>query len=98
LAQILKVRKRARLDTGTLVDVPEVGHKSLLALVSELESGVTQITALNFSSEKLEGRIQSELLPAGRVFDLSTRRKVANVDDLNGFNVELPAFGGLAMV
>lgn len=98
LAQILKVRKRAGLDTGTLVDVPEVGHTSLLALVSELESGVTQITALNFGGEKLEGRIQSELLPEGRVFDLSTRRKVGNVDALKGFNVELPAFGGLAMV
>lgn len=98
LSQILRVRKRAGIDTGVLVDVPDVGHKSLLALVNELESGVTQITALNFSGEKLEARIQSELLPPGRIFDLSTRRKVGNVDELRGFNVTLPAYGGLAMV
>ncbi|WP_461105083.1 maltose alpha-D-glucosyltransferase [Tessaracoccus terricola] len=98
LSGILKVRKRNGLDTGTLVDVPEVGHKSLLVMVNELEIGATQITALNFGQEKLEARIQSELLPSGRVFDLSTRRKVGVVDDLGGFNVELPAFGGLAMI
>jgi len=32
------------------------------------------------------------------VIDLSTRRKVDDVDNLGGFTVELPAFGGLAMV
>lgn len=98
LSQILRIRKRSGIPAGTLVDVPEVGHKSFLALVNELETGVTQITALNFGHERIEARIQSDFLPAGRVFDLSTRRKVGNVDDLKGFNVELPAHGGIAMV
>nr|WP_255622736.1 maltose alpha-D-glucosyltransferase [Tessaracoccus sp. OS52] len=98
LAGILKVRKRNGLASGALVDVPEVGNKSLLVLVNELEIGATQITALNFSAEKLDARVQSELLPPGRVFDLTTRRKVGKVDDLGGFNVELPAFAGMAMV
>ncbi|HJE51922.1 MAG TPA: maltose alpha-D-glucosyltransferase, partial [Tessaracoccus flavescens] len=98
LAQILRVRKRNGIDSAALVDVPEVGHKSLLVMVNELEIGATQITALNFGPEKLEARIQSEQLPAGRVFDLSTRRKVGVVDDLGGFNVTLPAFGGMAMI
>ncbi len=98
LAQILKVRKRNGLATSRLVDVPEVGNKALLVLVNELEIGATQITALNFGTEKIEARVQSEHLPVGRVFDLSTRRKVGNVDDLGGFNLELPAFGGLAMI
>ena len=35
-----------------------------------------QITALNFGAEKITGRVQSEHIPAGRVVDLSTRRKV----------------------
>ena len=98
LANVLRVRKRNRLDSATLVDVPEVGHKSLLVMVNELETGLTQVTALNFSAEKIEVRIQSDLLPTGRVFDLSTRRKVGTVDDLKGFNLELPAFAGYALV
>lgn len=98
LAQILKVRKRNDLPSGVLVDVPEVGDKALLVLVNELENGTTQITALNFGGEKLTARVQSEKLPAGRVFDLSTRRKVGVVDDLGGFTVELPAYGGQAMI
>ena len=98
LAAILKVRKRNGLASAKLVDVPDVGSKSLLVLVNELEIGATQVTALNFGAEKIEARVQSEMLPRGRVFDLSTRRKVGTVDDLRGFSVELPAFGGLAMI
>ena len=98
LAQILKVRKRNDLPSGVLVDIPEVGDRALLVLVNELENGTTQITALNFGGEKLTARVQSEKLPAGRVFDLSTRRKVGVVDDLGGFTVELPAYGGQAMI
>jgi maltose alpha-D-glucosyltransferase/alpha-amylase len=98
LAGILKVRKRHGIATGTLLDVPDVSNKSMLVLVNRLESGVVQITALNFGQEKISGRVQSEFIPMGRVIDLSTRRKVGDVDDLGGFTVELPAFGGLAMI
>lgn len=98
LAAILKVRKRNGLASARLIDIPEVGNKSLLALINELESGAIQVTALNFGAEKMEARIQSEHLPIGRAFDLSTRRKVGTVDDLHGFSVELPPFGGLAMI
>ncbi|MGO1385968.1 MAG: maltose alpha-D-glucosyltransferase [Arachnia sp.] len=98
LAAILKVRKRNGLASARLIDIPEVGNKSLLALINELESGAIQVTALNFGAEKMEVRIQSEHLPIGRAFDLSTRRKVGTVDDLHGFSVELPPFGGLAMI
>ena len=98
LAQVLKVRKRNGIDSSTLVDVPDVGHKSLLVLVNELEIGATQVTVVNFANEKIESRIQSDRLPLGRVFDLTTRRKVGTVDELRGFTVELPTFGGLAMI
>lgn len=98
LAEILKVRKRHGIAVGTLLDVPDVPWKSMLVLVNRLESGTVQITALNFGPDKITGRVQSEHIPAGRVFDLSTRRKVENVDDLGGFTVTLPAFGGLAMI
>ncbi|MGO4957366.1 maltose alpha-D-glucosyltransferase [Luteococcus sp. Sow4_B9] len=98
LAQILKVRKRNGIASGELLDTPDVPHKSLLVMVNRLEIGAVQITALNFGSERLSARVQSEHIPQGRVFDLSTRRKVDNVDALGGFTVNLPAFGGLAMI
>ena len=98
LQSILRVRRRNDLATAALVDVPDVADTGMLVLVNRLESGVTQITALNFTPRTIVGRVQSDALPAGRVFDLTTRRKVDNVDNLGGFTVELPPFGGLAMV
>lgn len=98
LAGVLKIRKRSGLPTATLVDVPEVPSPGMLVLVCRLESGDTAITALNFAGEKVTGRVQSTAIPVGRVTDIATRRKVADVDNLGGFTVELPAFGGLVMV
>ncbi len=98
LAAILKIRKRHGIATGTLLDVPEVAVKSMLVLVNRLAVGAGQVTVLNFGPNKITGRVQSDQIPAGRVFDLTTRRKVDDVDDLGGFTVDLPAFGGLAMV
>ena len=98
LGEVLKVRKRSGIATATLLDVPDVPWKSMLVLVNRLESGAIQITALNFGPDKITGRVQSEHIPQGRVTDLSTRRKVDDVDALGGFTVELPAFGGLAMI
>jgi maltose alpha-D-glucosyltransferase/alpha-amylase len=98
LSEILKLRKRSGIATGTLLDVPDVPWKSMLVMISRLESGLVQITALNFGPDKITGRVQSEHIPPGRVTDLATRRKVDDVDALGGFTVELPAFGGLAMV
>jgi maltose alpha-D-glucosyltransferase/alpha-amylase len=98
LGEILKIRKRSGIATGTLLDVPDVPWKSMLVMVNRLESDVVQITALNFGPDKIIGRVQSEHIPQGRVTDLATRRKVDDVDALGGFTVELPAFGGLAMV
>lgn len=98
LAQVLKIRKRNGIASGELVDTPDVAHPSLLVLVNRLEIGAIQITALNFGAEKLSARVQSEHIPQGRVFDLTTRRKVDNVDALGGFTVSLPPYGGMAMI
>ncbi len=98
LAEVLRLRKRSGIATATLLDVPEVPWKSMLVMINRLENGLVQITALNFGPDKITGRVQSEHIPAGRVTDLATRRKVDDVDALGGFTVELPAFGGLAMV
>ena len=98
LAKVLEVRKRNDLASGELVAVPEVPHKGLLVLVSRLVDGSTQVTALNFSDEGMSARVQSEHIPAaGRVVDLATLTPVGTVDDLGGFTVDLPSFGGLAL-
>ena len=97
LSQILEIRKRNDLATGELVAVPDVPHKGLLVLVNRLVDGTTQVTALNFSDETMSARVQSEHIPAGRVVDLATLTPVGVVDDLGGFTVDLPPFGGLAL-
>lgn len=43
-------------------------------------------------------RVQSNAIPAGRVIDLTTRRKVDVVDNLGGFTVTLPPWGGAALI
>lgn len=98
LAQVLEVRKRFGLATGELVNVPEVPNKSLLAMVNRIRDGHTQITVLNFSDEPVSAHVRSEAIPAGSVWDLSTRRKVGTVDDLGGFTVNLKRFGAMALV
>lgn len=98
LSRILDVRKKFGLATGELVDVPEVPHKSMLALVNRLQDGRTQITVLNFSEEKVSGHIRSDAVPAGTLVNLATRRRAGTIDDLGGFSVELPPFGGVALM
>ena len=98
LARVLEVRKRNDLATGALVDVPDVASRSLLVLVNRLLDDSTQVTVLNFAEEALTARVQSEHIPpAGRVVDLATLTPVGVVDDLGGFTVDLPPFGGLVL-
>ncbi len=96
LAPILQVRKQHGLSTGTLRDVPDVPVSQVLVLVNRLYIGAAQITVLNFGPEPVQARVQSDEIPAGRVFDLTTRRKIADVDGRGGFTVRLPPFGGIA--
>ena len=94
LSEILKVRKRHGIATGSLLAVPEVSHPAMLTLVSRLAIGAVQVTVLNFGEEKISGRVQSPHIPSGVVVDLSTRRRLGEVDALGGFNVNIQGFGG----
>ncbi|MFV0405596.1 MAG: maltose alpha-D-glucosyltransferase [Propioniciclava sp.] len=98
LATILAVRRRHGLATGRLIAVPEVAHPAVLVMVNELFIGATQVTVLNFSGEPVSTRVQSAAIPAGRVVDLTTRRKLAVVEDRGGFPVSLPPYGGRALI
>lgn len=98
LAKILSIRDRFGLASGELVDVPDVTHKALLVMVNRLIDGRTQVTVLNFSDEKLSAYVQSGEIPAGTVAELSTRRRIGDVDDLGGFTVSIGPFGGMALI
>ena len=98
LSKLLAVRERNGIASGELLDVPDVDVPSMLTLVNRLADGQLQITVLNFAEKPISGRVQSEHLGEGRVFDLVTRRRVGVVDDKLGFNVEVPGFGGRLLV
>jgi maltose alpha-D-glucosyltransferase/alpha-amylase len=99
LQRILAVREENGIATGTLLDVPDVSNRSALVLVNRLKDGSLQVTALNFSGQDIAGSIQSNELPSGaNVKDLFSGETVGQVDDLHSFFLELPAYGGTALI
>lgn len=98
LKDVLAVRTRHGIATGELLDVPEVSHPALLTMVNRLVNGKVQVTVLNFSDEKVAARVQSNHIPSGIVVDLTSRRRVGEVDAMGGFSVNVPGFGGLALI
>lgn len=98
LAEILKLRSRHNLATGALLDVPEVPHPAMLTMVNRLAAGAVQITVLNFGQTRISARVQSEHIPAGGVVDLVSRRRVAEVDGMHGFTLDVPGFGGRVLL
>ncbi len=99
LSEILKVREAHGIATGFLLDVPDVPQKSLLVLVNRLSIGALQITVLNFAEHEVSGPVISGYLPpGGQVLDLATGELVANIDGLGSFHVQIPGFGGLALL
>jgi maltose alpha-D-glucosyltransferase/alpha-amylase len=99
LQKILAVREQSGVATSTLLDVPDVSHRALLVLVNQLQDGTLQATVLNFSGQDIAGSIQSaHLVPGSTVHDLFSGEQVGQVDDLHSFFLELPAYGGTALV
>jgi trehalose synthase len=100
LQAILRVRSHYRIATSRQIDVPEVSHRGMLVLVHQLaEQGKYQLTVLNFANEHIAGTVCSEKLPpAASVSDMFTGKSLATVDDLHGFNVEMPAHHGMSLL
>jgi hypothetical protein len=58
-----------------------------------------QITALNFSPEKITGTVRSEHLPGGaRLTDMLNGDECGTVDDLHSFNLELEGYAGRSLL
>jgi trehalose synthase len=99
LRDILAVRARYGIATSTQVDVPPVSDKAMLVMVHRLDSGVTQVTVLNFSSHPVRGTVTSEHLPPGsKVIDMFTDQVLTEVDKACSFGVRLRPYQGMALL
>jgi maltose alpha-D-glucosyltransferase/alpha-amylase len=99
LQKILTVRENWGIATSVLLDVPDVSHRGLLVMVHRLDSGLLQVTVLNFSADSISGSVNSlHLEPGAQVRDLFTDEAVGHVDDLHSFFIELDAYQGTALI
>ena len=99
LAAMLTVRSEHGIATGTLLDVPDVGHRSMLVMVNRLAIGAIQVTVLNFSGEEISGPVISNELPlGGAVVDLHSGEEIAAVDDLGMFYLTMKPYQWLALI
>jgi hypothetical protein len=99
LRDILAVRWRYSIATGTQLDVPAVSNKALLVMVHRLDSGLIQVTALNFSNHPISDRVVSEYLsPGAAVIDMFTERRLGMVDQRRTFPVGLNPHQGMSLL
>ena len=79
--------------------MPDVSNKAELVMVHELLDGTLQITALNFSAERITGTVRSEHLPGGaRLTDMFTGEELGTVDDLHSFSLTLEGYQGRSLL
>jgi trehalose synthase len=98
LQRIIEIRNECRLAAAQQVEVPHVGHPSMLVMVHELADGDIQVTVLNFGPGAVGASVHSDYLPhGGHVVDMDSKDEVAVVDELLNFPVTLGPFQGLAL-
>jgi trehalose synthase len=80
LRQVLAVRRRYGIATGTQLDIAKTSSSSLLAMIHELDGGRIQATLLNFSASPIVGDVTSESLqPGALVTNMSTGKAIGRV-------------------
>ena len=63
-----------------------MSDKALLVMVHRLDSGLIQLTVLNFSNKPISDRVTSDQLrPGATVRDMLSERKLGAVDDEGSF-------------
>jgi trehalose synthase len=99
LCDVLALRARYGIATSVQVDVPPVSDKAMLVMVHRLNSGLIQVTVLNFAPRPVAGTVTSEhLTPRGKVIDMSTGEVLAQVDQTYSFGVQLQSHQGLSLL
>ncbi|WP_438354100.1 maltose alpha-D-glucosyltransferase [Microbacterium sp. CJ88] len=102
LRGVLDLRRAHSIATATQIDIPHVGHPSMLVLVHRLDDGDAarpdapiQLTVLNFSAGTIEGTVRSDhLAPRSPVIDARSGDTIARIDDLQSFSLELAPYEG----
>lgn len=99
LREILAVRRRFGLATSTQIDIPAVSDKALLVMIHRLDSGLAQVTALNFSNDPISDQVVSDhLRPGATVRDMVSERRLGVVDQGGAFFVGLGPHQGMSLL
>jgi trehalose synthase len=96
LRGILALRARHRIAEASLLEVPEVEHPGVLAMVLRLPDGSITATVLNFSAEPVVDIVlRTDLaVPGADVVDLASDSPIGVVDEEHGVRVLLGAHDG----
>ncbi len=98
LRDILEIRKRYGIATGTQLDVPQVSNRAMLVMVHQLAEA-EQVTVLNFSGNEITGTVRSEqLVPGSALVDMMTDVELGEVDDLYSFPITLGPYEGKSLL
>jgi trehalose synthase len=99
LRNILTVRRRYGIATGTQIDIPAVSDQALLVMVHRLESQLVQVTVLNFSHRQIFDQATSEHFgPGATVIDMSSKRRLGQVDAWRSFPISLRPYQGMSLL
>jgi trehalose synthase len=96
LRGLIALRGRHHVAEATLLDVPEMDHKGVLALIMRLPSGSLAASVMNFSGEHLvETVLRTDLaVPGAEVVDLGSEETLSVVGDDHDITVVLGAHDG----
>jgi trehalose synthase len=99
LREILAVRARYGIATAVQLDVPNVPHNAVLAMVHRLGTGHIHMTVLNFSARPVAAPIGSPHLPAGgTVTDMSTDAVIGTIDRDHSLIIQLAPHQGRSLL
>lgn len=95
IQQVISIRDGIGIAQAEQLEVPEVSHKGLLVMVHKLQTGELQVTVLNFSDQSVPAVVSSKHLPPrATVMDVLDNTKVAVVDRLHSFPMEIGPYEG----
>ncbi len=94
LKLLLAHRERLQLAVSKQLDIPDVSHKSSLAMLHKLPDGRLQVTLLNFSNETITTQVRSDhMAAAGKITDFVTNVDAAEYSN-NMFELTLEPYEG----
>jgi hypothetical protein len=76
-----------------------VSNKALLVMVHRLDSGLIQVTVLNFSSHQISDQVVSEhLRPGAMAIDMFSKKRLGPVDQWRTFPISLSPHQGMSVL